>query len=78
MKKSVRKKEKNTLIKELNKEWRMFEKQVESIIKDEIKSKPSSVSFIIRRSKKCEISLCDILESELKKLDLRLDEIKNN
>jgi hypothetical protein len=78
MKKSVIKKEKNTLIKELNKEWRMFEKQVESIIKDEIKSKPSSVSFIIRRSKKCEISLCDILESELKKLDLRLDEIKNN
>ena len=63
-------------IKELNKEWRDYTKRVDSVIDLENIRTQKNVTFIIRRKKGCDVSLCDIIEAEMKKLDKLLDDIK--
>jgi hypothetical protein len=63
-------------IKELNKEWRDYTKQIDSIFDGENIRTQKNVIFVIRRRKGCDVSLCDIVEAEMKKLDKLLDDIK--
>jgi hypothetical protein len=69
-------KETKLFIKELNKEWRDYTKKIDSMISVENIRAQKNVTFIIRRRKNCDVSLCDIIESEMKKLDKLLDDIK--
>lgn len=66
------------VMKRLNKEWRNYTKQIDEIIGNQDIHIQKNVTFIIRRRKGCDISLSDILEDELKKLDRILDEINKN
>ena len=61
-------------IKELNKEWRDYTKKVDSLIGETIKTE-KNVTFVIRRKKGCNVSLSDIIEAEMKKLEHLLDSI---
>ena len=67
-----------SLMKKLNKEWREYTKQIDEIIGSQDIPLQKNVTFIIRRRKGCNISLGDILESELKKLDKIIDELYKN
>lgn len=69
-------KETKLFIKELNKDWSDYTKRVDSMIDIENIRAQKNRRFIIRRRKNCDISLCDIIESEMKKLDKLLDDIK--
>lgn len=69
----IKSKDTNSIINELNKEWRVYTKRVDSLIEGEVTKPPNSVTFIIRRKKGCDDSLCDIFEAELKKLERLLD-----
>lgn len=66
------------VMKKLNKEWRNYTKQIDEIIGNQDIHIQKNVTYIIRRRKGCDISLCDIFEGELKKLDIILDEINKN
>jgi hypothetical protein len=61
-------------IKELNKEWRDYTKKVDSLIGETIKTE-RNVTFVIRRKQGCNVSLSDIIEAEMKKLEHLLDSI---
>jgi hypothetical protein len=63
------------IIKELNKEWREYTKRVDGLIEVKPTKTQKNVTFIIRRKKGCNISLCDIFEDEIKKLQQMLDNI---
>jgi len=65
-----------SVIKELNKEWRDYTKQIDSIFDGENIRAQKNVTFIIRRRKGCDVSLCDIVEAEMKKLEQLLDNMK--
>lgn len=69
-------KETNSVIKELNKEWRDYTKKIDSMINDENIRTQKNVTFIIRRKKGCDVSLCDIIEAEMKKLEQLIDNMK--
>jgi ribulose bisphosphate carboxylase small subunit len=69
-------KETNSVIKELNKEWRDYTKKIDSMISVENIRAQKNVTFIIRRKKGCDVSLCDIIEAEMKKLEQLLDNMK--
>jgi galactose-1-phosphate uridylyltransferase len=66
-------KDTKSIISELNKEWRNYTKRVDSLIEGEVTKPQNSVTFIIRRRKGCDVSLSDIFEAELKKLEHLLD-----
>ena len=68
-------KETNSVIKELNKEWRDYTKKIDSMISVENIRAQKNVTFIIRRKKGCDVSLCDIIEGELRKLEKMIDNI---
>jgi galactose-1-phosphate uridylyltransferase len=68
-------KDTKTLIKELNKNWKDYTKKIDDIVDVENTKMQRSVTFIIRRKKGCNVSLCDIIETELKKLEFLLDNI---
>jgi hypothetical protein len=65
-----------SFMKELNKEWRAYTKQIDAIIDNENIHK--NVTFVIRRKKGYNVSLCDIITDELKIMDKILDKINNN
>ena len=46
------------------------------MINDENIRTQKNVTFIIRRKKGCDVSLCDIIEAEMKKLEQLLDNMK--
>lgn len=65
-----------SVINELNKDWREYTKIVDSMIDVKYTKTQKNVTFIIRRKKGCDVSLCDIIESEMKKLEQLLDTMK--
>ena len=69
-------KETKLFIKELNKEWRDYTKKIDNMIDVENIRTQKNVTFIIRRKKGCNVSLCDIVEAEMKKLEQLLDNMK--
>jgi ribulose bisphosphate carboxylase small subunit len=64
-----------SFIKELNKSWKDYTKKIDDIIGVENIKTQRNVTFIIRKKKGCNLSLCDIIESELKNLEFLLDNI---
>jgi hypothetical protein len=62
-----------SIIKELNKEWREYTRKVDNIIDNENIHIQKNITFIIRVKKNGGVSLCDIIEDELKKIDKLLD-----
>jgi hypothetical protein len=50
----IESKETKSIINELNKEWRLYTKLVDSLIEGEVTKPPNSVTFIIRRKKGCD------------------------
>jgi hypothetical protein len=67
-----------TNMKELNKEWRKYTRQIDNIISNENIQLQKNVTFIIRIKKGSGVSLCDILEAELKKMDKIIDMLIND
>ena len=65
-----------SIIKELNKEWRNYTRKVDNIIDTENIRIQKNVTFIIRIKKGSNVSFCDIIEDELKKMDKLLDVLK--
>lgn len=59
----------------MNKEWRDYTKKVDDLIEVRNTKTQKNVTFIIRRKKGCDVSLCDIIESELRKLEKMIDNI---
>jgi hypothetical protein len=66
-----------SIIRELNKEWREYTRQIDDIINSENIQIQKNLTFIIRIKKGCGVSLCDIIEDELKKIDKILDVLNN-
>ena len=60
----------------MNKEWRDYTKKVDGLIGVRNTKTQKNVTFIIRRKKGCDVSLCDIVEAEMKKLEQLLDNMK--
>jgi hypothetical protein len=69
-------KDTKSIIKELNKEWRDYTNHIDSMFDGENIKAQKNVTFIIRRRKGCDVSLCDIVEAEMKKLEHLLDNMK--
>ena len=67
-----------SIMKELNKEWRDYTRKVDNIFDDENIRLQKNVTFIIRRKKGCDVSFCDIIEDELKKMDKILDALNKD
>ena len=59
----------------MNKEWRDYTKKVDGLIEVRNTKTQKNVTFIIRRKKGCDVSLCDIIEGELRKLEKMIDNI---
>ena len=64
-----------SLIKELNREWRNYTREIDNIISNENIPIQKNVTFIIRRKKGCSIPLSDIFEDELKIMDKIISEL---
>ena len=74
---NVSKNNNNTTMKELNKEWRKYTRQIDSMIATENIQLQKNVTFVIRIKKGSGVSLCDILEAELKKMEKTIDLLNN-
>ncbi len=66
-----------SIMKELNKEWRDYTRKVDNIFVNENIRIQRNVTFIIRMKKGSDVSFCDIIEDELKKMDKLLDVLNN-
>jgi hypothetical protein len=65
-------------MKDLNKEWREYTRQINNIISGENIHLQKNVTHIIRIKKGSGVSLCDIAEDELKKMDKIIDLLISN
>lgn len=65
-----------SIMRDLNKDWNNYIKSINTILEEENYNIPNSnITFIIRRKKSCDVSMCDIIEDELDKLTKMIDDI---
>jgi hypothetical protein len=67
----------NNTMRKLNKEWREYTRQIDSMIANENIKLQKNVTFVIRIKKGSDVSLCDIFEAELKKMEKTIDLLNN-
>lgn len=68
-----------SLMRDLNKDWNNYIKNINTILEEENYVIPKSkITFIIRRKRGCDDSICDIIEEELYKLSKLVDDILKN
>ena len=68
----------NNTVKELNKEWREYTRQIDNIIANNKNTQlQKNVTFVIRVKKGSGVSVCDVINNELNKMDKMIDLINN-
>jgi len=68
-----------SITRELNKDWNNYTRKVDAILEEVNCNVPKSrITFIIRRKKGCDDSVCSIINDELNKLSKIIDDIVND
>lgn len=73
---TTKKQRQKSIIRDLNKAWNNYIKIIDTLLEEENYNIPNSKKTFIRRRKKgCDDSICNILDDELDKLAKMIDDI---
>ena len=74
-----KKQRKISFMKDLNKDWKQYTKNINTMLEEENYNIPNSKrAYIKRRRKGCDDSICEFIKDELDKLEKMIDDIMND